>query len=371
MNWTADFPILAADENGNRLVYLDSAATTQHPMQVLNAVVDYYTKENANPHRGVYELAMRATDAHEGARHTVAQFFNAEDDEIVFTQNTTESLNLVAYSYGMNFLHEGDEIVSSVAEHHSNKKITPKTKVVAVAMVSNVLGLRAPVEEIVKRAHAVGAVVVLDCAQSAPHTPVDVKKLDVDFAACSAHKLYAPMGVGALYARAGLLEKMPPFMSGGDMIGAVHESGATWADGPRKFEAGTRNVGGEVGFAAAIDYMKGIGWEAMETHEHALLDRMLAGMRAMPWLTVYGEPVAEGRYGVVSFNVNDVHPHDVATILDAGGVAVRAGHHCAQPLMEFLGIGSCCRASVAIYNTPEDVDTLLENLENVRKVMGL
>ena len=403
MNWTADFPILAADENGNRLVYLDSAATTQHPMQVLNAVVDYYTKENANPHRGVYELAMRATDAHEGARHTVAQFFNAEDDEIVFTQNTTESLNLVAYSYGMNFLHEGDEIVISVAEHHSNmvpwqrvakatgaklvymypgengrltteeldKKITPKTKVVAVAMVSNVLGLRAPVEEIVKRAHAVGAVVGLDCAQSAPHTPVDVKKLDVDFAACSAHKLYAPMVVGALYARAGLLEKMPPFMSGGDMIGAVHESGATWADGPRKFEAGTRNVGGEVGFAAAIDYMKGIGWETMETHEHALLDRMLAGMRAMPWLTVYGEPVAEGRYGVVSFNVNDVHPHDVATILDAGGVAVRAGHHCAQPLMEFLGIGSCCRASVAIYNTPEDVDALLENLENVRKVMGL
>ena len=240
MNWTADFPILAADENGKRLVYLDSAATTQHPTQVLNAVVNYYNKENANPHRGVYELAMRATDAHEGARHTVAQFFNAEDDEIVFTQNTTESLNLVAYSYGMNFLHEGDEIVISVAEHHSNmvpwqrvakatgaklvymypgengrltteeldRKITPKTKVVAVAMVSNVLGLRAPVEEIVKRAHAVGAVVVLDCAQSAPHTPVDVKKLDVDFAACSAHKLYAPMGVGALYARAELLEKM-------------------------------------------------------------------------------------------------------------------------------------------------------------------
>ena len=252
-----------------------------------------------------------------------------------------------------------------------DRKITPKTKVVAVAMVSNVLGLRAPVEEIVKRAHAVGAVVVLDCAQSAPHTPVDVKKLDVDFAACSAHKLYAPMGVGALYARAELLEKMPPFLSGGDMIAAVHESGATWADGPRKFEAGTRNVGGEVGFAAAIDYMNGIGWQAMEVHEHALLDRMLAGMRAMPWLTVYGEPVADGRYGVVSFNVNEVHPHDVATILDAGGVAVRAGHHCAQPLMEFLGIGSCCRASVAIYNTAEDVDALLENLENVRKVMGL
>ena len=399
-NYKNDFPIFQHTD----VAYIDNAATAQRPQCVLDAVADFYRCHNANPLRGLYPLSVEATDIYEQARETVRGFIGAKSArEIIFTRNTTESLNLVAYSYGMNFLHEGDEIVISVAEHHSNmvpwqrvakatgaklvymypgengrltteeldKKITPKTKVVAVAMVSNVLGLRAPVEEIVKRAHAVGAVVVLDCAQSAPHTPVDVKKLDVDFAACSAHKLYAPMGVGALYARAGLLEKMPPFMSGGDMIGAVHESGATWADGPRKFEAGTRNVGGEVGFAAAIDYMKGIGWEAMETHEHALLDRMLAGMRAMPWLTVYGEPVAESRYGVVSFNVNDVHPHDVATILDAGGVAVRAGHHCAQPLMEFLGIGSCCRASVAIYNTPEDVDALLENLENVRKVMGL
>ena len=399
-DYKQDFPIFQHTD----VAYIDNAATAQRPQCVLDAVADFYRCHNANPLRGLYPLSVEATDIYEQARETVHDFIGARSArEIVFTRNTTESLNLVAYSYGMNFLHEGDEIVISVAEHHSNmvpwqrvakatgarlvymypgengrltteeldKKITPKTKVVAVAMVSNVLGLRAPVEEIVKRAHAVGAVVVLDCAQSAPHTPVDVKKLDVDFAACSAHKLYAPMGVGALYARAGLLEKMPPFLSGGDMIAAVHESGATWADGPRKFEAGTRNVGGEVGFAAAIDYMKGIGWEAMETHEHALLDRMLAGMRAMPWLTVYGEPVAEGRYGVVSFNVNDVHPHDVATILDAGGVAVRAGHHCAQPLMEFLGIGSCCRASVAIYNTPEDVDALLENLENVRKVMGL
>ena len=486
--WVKDFPILAADENGNRLVYLDSAATTQHPTQVLDAVTNYYKHDNANPHRGVYELAMRATDAHEGARHRVAQFFHAQDDEIVFTQNTTESLNLVAYSYGMHFLHEGDEIVISVAEHHSNlvpwqrvaqatgaklvylypnaagylteeeldKKITTKTKLVAVGMVSNVLGLRAPVEAIVARAHAVGAVVVLDCAQSAPHMPVDVKKLDVDFAACSAHKLYAPMGMGALYARAELLDKMPPFLSGGDMIGAVHEHSATWAEGPRKFEAGTRNVGGEVGFAAALDYMPvdvkkldvdfaacsahklyapmgmgalyaraelldkmppflsggdmigavhehsatwaegprkfeagtrnvggevgfaaaldymdAIGWDAMMAHEHTLLDRMLKGMAQMPWLTVYGDPTAANRFGVVSFNVNDVHPHDVATILDAGGVAVRAGHHCAQPLMDFLGIGSCCRASVAVYNTEADVDALLENLENVRKVMGL
>ena len=401
--WRRDFPILAADENGQRLVYLDSAATTQHPVQVLDAVTNYYKNNNANPHRGVYELAMRATDAHEGARHRVAQFFHAEDDEIVFTQNTTESLNLVAYSYGPHFLHAGDEIVLSVAEHHSNlvpwqrvaqatgaklvylypgpdgrlttdeldKKITAKTRLIAIAMVSNVLGLRAPVEEIGTRAHAVGAVVVLDCAQAAPHMPVDVKRLDVDFAACSAHKLYAPMGMGALYARAELLEKMPPFLSGGDMIGSVHEQSATWAEGPRKFEAGTRNVGGEVGFAAALDYMNHIGWDAMMQHEHALLGRMLKGMAALPWLTVYGEPVADGRFGVVSFNVKEVHPHDVATILDAGGVAIRAGHHCAQPLMEYLGIGSCCRASLALYNTEEDVDALLNNLENVRKVMGL
>ena len=401
--WRKDFPILAADENGRQLVYLDSAATTQHPTQVLNAVTNYYLHDNANPHRGVYDLAMRATDAHEGARRRVAQFFHAEEDEIVFTQNTTESLNLVAYSYGLHFLHEGDEIVLSVAEHHSNlvpwqrvaaavgaklvylypgadghltteeldKKITGRTRLVAIGMVSNVLGLRAPVEEIVARAHAVGAVVVLDCAQSAPHTPVDVKKLDVDFAACSAHKLYAPMGMGALYIRKELLKKMPPFLSGGDMIGSVHEQTATWAEGPRKFEAGTRNVGGEVGFAAALDYMDSIGWETLQSYEHALLDRMLTGMKSMPWLTVYGDPNAEQRYGVVSFNVQDVHPHDVATILDAGGVAVRAGHHCAQPLMEFLGIGSCCRASVAIYNTADDIDALLNNLEMVRKVMGL
>ena len=401
--WVKDFPILAADENGNRLVYLDSAATTQHPTQVLDAVTNYYKHDNANPHRGVYDLAMRATDAHEGARHRVAQFFNAQDDEIVFTQNTTEALNLVAYSYGLHFLHAGDEIVISVAEHHSDlvpwqrvaqatgaklvymypnaagylteeeldQKITAKTKLVAVGMVSNVLGLRAPVEAIVARAHAVGAVVVLDCAQSAPHMPVDVKKLDVDFAACSAHKLYAPMGMGALYARAELLDKMPPFLSGGDMIGTVHEHSATWAEGPRKFEAGTRNVGGEVGFAAALDYMQSIGWDAMMKHEHALLDRMLKGMASMPWLTVYGDPTAANRFGVVSFNVQDVHPHDVATILDAGGVAVRAGHHSAPPRLDVHRLGSSWPARGGVNNTAEGVDALLENLENVRKVMDL
>ena len=399
-DYKADFPLLMQDPT----IYIDNAATTQRPGCVLDAEREFYEKHNANPLRGIYDLSVAATEAYESARDAVRDFIGAQSSqEMIFTRNTTESINLVAYSYGLHFLHAGDEIVLSVAEHHSNlvpwqrvaqatgaklvylypgpdgrlttgeldKKITAKTRLVAIAMVSNVLGLRAPVEEITARAHAVGAVVVLDCAQAAPHMPVDVKQLDVDFAACSAHKLYAPMGMGALYARAELLEKMPPFLSGGDMIGSVHEQSATWAEGPRKFEAGTRNVGGEVGFAAALDYMDHIGWDAMIQHEHALLDRMLKGMAALPWLTVYGEPTADGRFGVVSFNVQDVHPHDVATILDAGGVAIRAGHHCAQPLMEYLGIGACCRASIALYNTPEDIDALLNNLENVRKVMGL
>ena len=398
-DYKQDFPIFQHTD----VAYIDNAATAQRPQCVLDAVADFYRCHNANPLRGLYPLSVEATDIYEQARETVRSFIGAKSArEIVFTRNTTESLNLVAYSYGMNFLHEGDEIVISVAEHHSNmvpwqrvakatgaklvymypgengrltteeldKKITPKTKVVAVAMVSNVLGLRAPVEEIVKRAHAVGAVVVLDCAQSAPHTPVDVKKLDVDFAACSAHKLYAPMGMGALYARKELLDKIPPFLSGGDMIGAVHEHTATWAEGPRKFEAGTRNVGGEVGFAAALDYMDAIGWDAMMAHEHALLERMLKGMASMPWLTVYGEPVADKRFGVVSFNVQDVHPHDVATILDAGGVAIRAGHHCAQPLLAHLGLNATARASFAFYNTDEDVDRFLESLSTLRERMG-
>ncbi len=391
------------NENGSPLVYLDNAATTQVPRSVRDAVSAHYRFDHANPHRGVYDLAMRATKEHEGSRHRIAQFFGAEDNEIVYTQNTTESLNLVAYSYGLHFLHEGDEIVLSIAEHHSNlvpwqrvaeltgaalvylypgedgrlhedeldKKIGPKTKLVAVAQVSNVLGLEAPVEAIVRRAHAVGAVVVLDCAQSAPHMPINFKALDVDFAALSAHKLYGPMGVGILYGKAELLEKMPPFLLGGDMINSVHAHSATWAESPRKFEAGTRNVGGEYGFSAALFYLNQVGWSVIQPRERALLERMLRGMADMPWLTVYGEPTVEGRHGIVSFNVHDVHPHDVATILDESGIAIRAGHHCAQPLMEHLGIGSCCRASIGLYNDETDIDTLLEKLESVRKVMRL
>ena len=401
-NLLSDFPLLQTPENGKRLVYLDNAATTQHPIQVLDAVEQYYRQDNANPHRGVYDLAQRATQAHEDARATVAAFLGATPEELIFTQNTTEALNLVAYSYGLEFLKAGDEIALSVAEHHSNlvpwqrvakatgavltylypgpdgrlsgeevaAKIGPKTALVAITQVSNVLGLEAPVEAIVRRAHEFGAVVVLDCAQSAPHLPIDVKALDVDFAACSAHKLYGPMGVGALYGKRALLEKMPPFLSGGDMINAVHEQHTTYAETPRKFEAGTRNVGGEVGFAAAIRYLQGLGWEDVTRHEQALLAQALDGMAAIPHITIYGDLNVAGRHGVISFNVEGVHPHDVATILDAGGITIRAGHHCAQPLMEYLGIQSCCRVSFAVYNTPEDVGAFLQNLKQVRRWMG-
>ncbi|WP_333792212.1 cysteine desulfurase [Muricomes intestini] len=398
-----DFPALLMQENGKRLVYLDNAATTQHPRQVLDATISYYEKDNANPHRGVYELGARATKAHENARKSVAEFLHTEPEEIIFTQNTTESLNLVAYSYGLEFIKEGDEIALSVAEHHSNlvpwqrvakakgavlkflypdesghltdeeieKKIGSKTRLVAIAEVSNVLGLRAPVEKIVSQARKAGAVVVLDCAQSVPHMPVDVKKLDVDFAAFSSHKLYGPMGVGVLYGKKELLEKMPPFLSGGDMIQSVHEQSVTYGEIPRKFEAGTRNVGGEVGLEAAIQYINSIGYDEIMTHEHDLMEYAIGKLKEIPYVTIYGEASAQYRHGVISFNINDVHPHDTASILDAEGVAVRAGHHCAQPLMDYLKITACCRASFAIYNTREDVDMLISGIRNVRRYMGL
>jgi cysteine desulfurase/selenocysteine lyase len=397
-----DFPILSILENGKRLVYLDNAATTQKPLAVLNAVESYYNKDNANPHRGVYELGARATKAHEDSRGIVGDFLNASPDEIIFTQNTTESLNLVAYSYGMEFLKEGDEIVLSVAEHHSNlvpwqrvakvtgaklvylypdafghlteeeldQKITSKTRLIAVAQVSNVLGIEIPVASIVRRARKAGAVVVLDCAQSVPHMPVDVKALDVDFAAFSGHKLYAPMGIGVLYGKKEILDKMPPFLTGGDMIGNVHEQSSTYAEVPRRFEAGTRNVGGEVGLAAAISYLNSLGWDNIQNHERDLMTRALKGLAEIPHLTVYGDLSPDKRHGVIAFNVEDVHPHDTASLLDSDGITIRAGHHCAQPLMEYLKINSCVRASFGIYNTPEDVDALINSLKNVRRWMG-
>ena len=399
-----DFPILTAERNGKRLVYLDNAATTQKPLSVIQAVDDYYRSSNANPHRGLYDLSIRATELYEDARGAVRRFINAEKDaEVLFTRNASESLNLVAYSYGMTFLGEGDEIALPVSEHHSNllpwqmvarakaaklcylypdkagrlpeselDKIGPKTKLVAVAHVSNVLGTVFPVEEIVKRAHAVGAVVVLDCAQSIPHYRVDVQKLGVDFAAFSGHKMLAPMGIGVLYGKEELLDKMPPFLTGGEMIDYVSEQEATFAPLPQKFEAGTQNVGGAVGLAEAIRYLENVGYDTIEKTEQELLRHALDGLAKVPHVTVYGDATGtEQRCGVISFNVDGVHPHDVSTILDTDGVAIRAGHHCAQPLMQYLGVNSTCRASLYFYNTSEDIDSFLQSLKKVRGWLGL
>ncbi|MCI1981908.1 MAG: cysteine desulfurase [Oscillospiraceae bacterium] len=391
--------------NGKRLVYLDNAATVQKPLPVLQAVDEYYRRYNANPHRGLYALSVEATQKFEGARRTVKKFIGAEkDSEVIFTRNASEALNLVAYSYGLTFLKEGDEIALPVSEHHSNlvpwqmvaktkgaklvylypdaegrltdeeisAKITPRTKVVALAHVSNVLGSVYPVKKIAQKAHSVGAVVVLDCAQSIPHMPVDVKDLGADFMAFSGHKMMAPMGIGVLYGRQELLEKMPPFLRGGEMIEYVHEQEAAFAPPPLKFEAGTQNVGGAVGLDAAIHYLLKVGYGTIRKTEEDLLNYALDGLAEIPHVTVYGGTKnRENRCGVISFNVDGVHPHDVASILDADGVAIRAGHHCAQPLMDYLCVGATCRASLYFYNTREDVDAFLESLKKVRGWLGL
>lgn len=399
-----DFPILKEQVNGKPFVYLDNAATTQKPLPVLRAVDEYYRTFNANPHRGLYQMSIRATEAYENARHTVKEFIHAEkDEEIIFTRNASESLNLVAYSYGLNFIGEGDEIVLPVSEHHSNlvpwqmvakakgaklvylypdesghlteeeisSKITVRTKLVAVAHVSNVLGTVYPVRKIAEKAHAVGAVVVVDCAQSIPHYPVSVKELDADFVAFSGHKMLAPMGIGVLYGKKELLDKMPPFLSGGEMIEYVYEQESAFAPLPQKFEAGTQNVGGAIGLAAAIGYLKQVGYEKIASVESDLLKYMLDGLAKIPHITIYGDAnSASERCGVISFNVDEVHPHDVSSILDADGIAIRAGHHCAQPLMRYLNVNATCRASLYFYNTREDIDRFLASLQKVRGWLG-
>ena len=395
--WTEDFPILNQKMRGKRLAYLDNAATVQRPLAVLNAVDEFYRTENANPHRGLYELSIQATKRYEDARHTVKEFIGAEKDcEVIFTRNASESLNLVAYSYGMAFVNKGDEIALPVSEHHSNivpwqmvaqakgaklvylypdvkgrltdeeieSKITSKTKVVVVAHVSNVLGSVYPVRKIADRAHAVGAVIVVDCAQSIPHYPVNVKELGADFIAFSGHKMMAPMGIGVLYGREELLNKMPPFLRGGEMIEYVHEQSATFAPLPQKFEAGTQNVGGAVGLEAAIHYLQKVGYDRIHRTEQELLNYTLDEMAKIPNLTVYGGTEnRENRCGVISFNVDGVHPHDVAGVLDADGVAIRVGHHCAQPLMEYLGVNATCRVSFYFYNTKEDAVQFIASLK--------
>ncbi len=398
-----DFPILQKPMNGKRLAYLDNGATTQKPLAVINAVQQYYTTFNANPHRGAYDLSVKATEIYENARETVRKFIGAEKaSEIIFTKNATESLNLIAYSYGMNFIQAGDEIVISIAEHHSNLvpwqqvakakgatlkylylndagnftdeeiegKIGSKTKLVAVTQVSNVLGIINALDKIINKARSVGAVVIVDGAQSILHFKVDVKALDADFLVFSGHKMLAPMGIGVLYGKEELLNKMPPFLFGGDMIDYVWEQDTTFASLPAKFEAGTQNVGGALGLSAAINYIEKIGFDKIEQIEQELIHYAIPKLKQLPYVTLYGCNNLDNKTGVVAFNVQDIHPHDVSTILDADGVAIRAGHHCAHPLMQFLGVNATCRASFYFYNTREDVEALIESLGRVRGVLG-
>ena len=394
-----DFPLLMAQD----IAYLDNAATAQRPQCVLDAVNRFYCEQNANPLRGLYPLSVAATDAYENARAAVRRFLNAgSTSEIVFTRNTTEGLNLAAYSYGLSHIRAGDEVVVSILEHHSdllpwqmvcrqtgaalkflecepdgsldlNKAeavITDKTKLVAVTHVSNVIGRVNPIRQLADMAHRHGAVIVVDGAQSTPHIPVDVQALDVDFLAFSGHKVYGPMGIGVLYGKRALLEEMPPFLTGGEMIESVTREGAVFAELPHKFEAGTVNAAGAAGLHAAIDYVQSVGFEAMHRQELALTQRTLTGMADMPHIHVIGSDRAEEHNGIVTFTVEGVHPHDVSEILACDGVDVRAGHHCAQPLLQHLGYSATVRASFAFYNTENEVDRLLQSLSTIRERMG-
>ncbi len=386
-----DFPIL---EN-RKISYLDSGATTQKPKQVIEAIDNYYENYNANPHRGAYSLSMEATEVYEDTRTKIAKFINARyREEVIFSKNATESLNLLAYSYGMDNLKKDDEVVISIMEHHSNlvpwqkvtkatgsklnymyindefelsdeeieSKITDKTKIVGIAHVSNVLGTINNVKKIIKYAHKKGAVVIVDASQSIPHMRIDVQDLDADFLVFSGHKMLAPLGIGILYGKRELLNKMNPFLMGGDMIEYVYEQETTFAPLPNKFEAGTQNVEGVIGLGAAIDYIENLGYENIQKIEDEVVTYARQELSKLDYLTIYMTPNKENHSGVISFNINGVHPHDVASILDSENVCVRSGNHCAQPLMRFLGIDSTCRASFYFYNTKEDVDNLVKAL---------
>lgn len=391
-----DFPTLNKERNGKRIAYLDSAATTQKPTVVIDAIKDYYEKINANPHRGAYELSVLATEAYDEAREKVRSFINAERScEIIFTKNATEAFNLLAMSYGMNFINEGDEIVISIAEHHSNlipwqqvakakgailkymytdengelteeevhSKITDKTKIVSIAHVSNTLGAINPINEIAEYAHSKGAVVIVDGAQSVPHMKVDVRDLDADFLVIAGHKLLAPMGIGVLYGKKELLEKMPPVLFGGDMVEYVYEQETTFNVLPYKFEAGTQNVEAAVGLSRAIDYLNEIGMDNVEKIEKELISYAIEEISKLDYVKIYGPRDIEKRGGVLSFEIEGVHPHDVASIFDTFGVCIRAGNHCAQPLMRYLGVNATSRASIYFYNTKEDIDKLIEAIK--------
>lgn len=398
-DYRQDFPLLRE----NPIVYLDSAATAQRPDVVIEAEMEFYRNYNANPLRGLYSLGIEATDRYEEARECVAKFIHAASaKEIIFTRNATESLNLVAYSYGLSHLQKGDEIVVSILEHHSNQlpwrmvaektgavvkylecdwqghildadlqaAFSEKTKLVAVTQVSNVLGIRTPIDKIVALARKSGAVVVLDAAQSTPHMEVDVQKLGVDFLAFSGHKLMAPMGIGVLYGRKELLSEMPPFLTGGEMIQTVTRDKVVYAELPHKFEAGTVNGAGAWALAAAIRYLQEVGYEQIQKQELLLTTQLMDGLKKVPHVQVQGSPDPKEHCGIVSFTIDGVHPHDVSSILDADGIAVRAGHHCAQPLMQQIGVMSTTRASMYFYNTEEDIEKLLASVQTIRRRMG-
>ncbi|BDC96410.1 aminotransferase class V-fold PLP-dependent enzyme [Treponema saccharophilum] len=403
-----DFPLFKAiDEHNstenNGLVYMDTAATAQRPYIVLNAMTHFYSTQNANPLRGLYSLSERATKAYEDARDVVARFVGATDSrEIVFTRNTSESLNLVANTWGMENVKEGDEIVISIMEHHSNilpwqfvcekknatlkfmyvdketgeipesefEKITPKTKIVSITHVSNVLGTTNPVRKIADIAHKNGAIVVVDGAQSSPHMKIDVHELGADFFCMSGHKLCGPMGIGALWGRYELLDAMPPFLRGGEMIEYVTETGATWADVPHKFEAGTVSAGDAVGMAAAIRYIQSIGLDTIEENDANLAEMLAEGIKKIPHVNIIGGKDGRKRCGIITFTVDGVHPHDIATLLSDENIAIRAGHHCAQPLGAYLGETATARASLYFYNTEQEVEYLLKKLAQIRKWSG-
>ncbi|MBT9671356.1 SufS family cysteine desulfurase [Secundilactobacillus kimchicus] len=399
-NLRADFPVLDQTVNDEALVYLDNAATAQRPNQVIAALTHFYQTDNANVHRGVHSLAERATADYEQARRKVQTFINAAEPEtVIFTKGTTDGLNLVASTYGEQNVEAGDEIVISIMEHHSNlipwqqlahrknatlkyinltadgqldlddaqAKITDQTKIVAVAHASNVMGTVNPIKRLAQLAHDHGAVFVGDGAQAVPHMAVDVQDLDVDFYAFSGHKMMGPTGIGVLYGKRALLEAMPPYQFGGEMIGFVHQFDSTWAELPYKFEAGTQNIAGAVGLGAAVDYLTAVGMPTVQAHEHEIVNYLLPKLTEMPGVTVYGPQDPANHTGVIAFNLDGLHPHDVATALDMEGVAVRAGHHCAQPLMTYLGLTATARASFYLYNSVADADQLLVALTETKE----
>ncbi len=397
-----DFPILKKTHNGQPVIYLDSGATAQYPQVVVDRLVEHMTQHNGNPHRGSHILAVEASEAYENARDRVVEFINAKErEEVIFTRNSTESMNLIAHCYGVNNLQKGDRILITVAEHHANlvtwqyvanqtgatleymyldesghlkdgeiDKIDEHTKILAFAHVSNVLGMEFPVRELINRAHSVGAVVVLDGAQSTPHMKINVQDLDCDFFVFSGHKMCASQSIGVLYGKRELLEAMPPFLLGGDMIEYVKEQSTTFNELPYKFEAGTPNAPGAVTLHAAIDYLESFGMDQIEAYEEELVAYVLPRMLEIPHIHVLGSTNLKEKHGVIAFTVDDVHPHDVATIMDSKGICLRSGHHCAQPLGAFYHVSASSRISMYLYTRKEDLDVFLEVLKTVRSVMG-